>query len=475
MNLYRKVTAEIDDGPAGPEIGALFDFDGTLIAGFSVFAFFREQFARGELSREQLLKLAGAGAGYGLGNLGFSGLLVASARMMADMSESQFMSLGREVFEKRIAKVIYPEARALVDAHLRKGHTVAIVSSATRFQVQAAADELGIEHALCSELEVVDGVFTGEVVRPTCWGQGKVTAAERLASSHGVDLDRSFFYSDSHDDIPLLERVGHARPLNPTPKLVEVAEERGWPVRRFASRGRPRPSDLARTVAATGSMLPSFLAGLPIWALTGSKSQGLNFSMSLFADVASALIGLNLDVTGEHNLWIKRPAVFVFNHQSQADVVIMARLLRRDVAGVGKKEIGKVPILGQIMQFAGTVMIDRSDAVAARETMRRLVDTIRVEGKSVVISPEGTRTVSPRVGPFKKGAFHLAMQAGVPIVPVVIRNALDVSPKGDLLFHPATVAVEVLEPVDTGDWQAETIDEHVAAVRMLFLETLGQV
>ena len=67
------------------------------------------------------------------------------------------------------------------------------------------------------------------------------------------------------------------------------------------------------------------------------------------------------------------------------------------------------------------------------------------------------------------------MQAGVPIVPVVIRNALDVSPKGDLLFHPATVAGEVLEQVDTGAWQAETIDEHVAAVRMLFLETLGQV
>ena len=328
---------------------------------------------------------------------------------------------------------------------------------------------------LCSQLEVRDGKFTGEIVRPTCWGEGKVDAAEKLAEALDLDLERSFFYTDSHDDLPLLKRVRYPRPLNPTPKLVEVAEANGWPVRRFASRGRPRASDLLRTVAAAGTMLPSILAGLPIWALTGSKTEGLNFSMSLFADVASAIIGLNLDVTGEHHLWSHRPAVFIFNHQSQADVVIMTRLLRRDIAGVGKKEIAKVPVLGQLMQFAGTVMIDRSNSDKAIETMNKLVDTIRVEGKSIAIAPEGTRTVSKNLAPFKKGAFHLAMKAGVPIVPIVIRNALDVSPKGDPLFHPATVAVEVLKPIDTSKWSASTLDDHVADVRLKFLKTLGQV
>ena len=183
---------------------------------------------------------------------------------------------------------------------------------------------------------------------------------------------------------------------------------------------------------------------------------------------------MNLDVEGEHNLWLQRPAVFIFNHQSQADMVIIAKLLRRDLAGVGKKEIANVPILGRIMQFAGIVMIDRSDPEKAIQSMRRLVDTIRVEEKSVAIAPEGTRTVSTHVGEFKKGAFHLAMQAGVPIVPIVIRNALDVSPKGDLLFHPATVGVSVLEPIDTSEWRVEDIDEHVAAVRAKFIETLEQ-
>jgi putative phosphoserine phosphatase/1-acylglycerol-3-phosphate O-acyltransferase len=194
----------------------------------------------------------------------------------------------------------------------------------------------------------------------------------------------------------------------------------------------------------------------------------------LFADVSSALIGLKLVVRGEENLWLRRPAVFVFNHQSKADVVIMARLLRRDITGVGKKEIKNIPIIGKTMELAGTVFIDRANAASAIEAMQPLVDALRNEGKSVVIAPEGTRSVSPRLAPFKKGAFHLAMQAGVPMVPIVIHNAGDVAPKGDFVFRPATVEVDVLPPVDTGEWRADTIERHVAEVRQMFQATLGQ-
>ena len=85
-----------------------------------------------------------------------------------------------------------------------------------------------------------------------------------------------------------------------------------------------------------------------------------------------------------------------------------------------------------------------------------------------------TRSVSPRLAPFKKGAFHLAIQAGVPMIPIVIRNAGDVAPKGDFVFRPATVDVEVLPPVDTSDWRAETVEDHVREVRNMFLRALGQ-
>jgi hypothetical protein len=133
-----------------------------------------------------------------------------------------------------------------------------------------------------------------------------------------------------------------------------------------------------------------------------------------------------------------------------------------------------MPVIGKVLEMGGVVMIDRKNASSAIEAMQPLVEAMREEGRSVALAPEGTRSVSPNLGPFKKGAFHLAMQAGVPMVPVVIHNAGDVAPKGDFVFRPATVEVDVLPPVDTSDWTPETIDEHVREVRNMFLRTLGQ-
>jgi putative phosphoserine phosphatase/1-acylglycerol-3-phosphate O-acyltransferase len=222
------------------------------------------------------------------------------------------------------------------------------------------------------------------------------------------------------------------------------------------------------------TLMGSFFAGLPIWALTGSKREAMNFSLSVFADTASALIGLNLEIKGEHHLWSHRPAVFIFNHQSNVDMVIIARLLRRDISGVGKKELRDLPLIGRILELSGVVLIDRKDTEKAIETMKTLVDTMRIEGKSVCMSPEGTRSITPKLAPFKKGAFHLAMQAGVPVVPIVIQNSSDIMPKGDMIYRPATIRVEVLPPVETHNWSADTIDEHMNSVRDLFLRTLGQ-
>jgi putative phosphoserine phosphatase/1-acylglycerol-3-phosphate O-acyltransferase len=474
MTAHKDIIRNIEKAPRGPQIGAFFDFDGTLIAGFSATVFLKEQIRRGEVSPQEFLEMLSAVAQFSLGGTGFSGLMTTAAQFMRGIREADYAAFGEELFEQQIARKVYPESRALVNAHRALGHTVAIISSATPYQVEPVARDLGIEQVICSRYEVKDGVFTGGIVRPLCFGEGKVQAAENLAKEFDVDLDQSFFYTDSDDDLQLLERVGHPQPLNPNSKLTEIAEEHGWPIRRFKSRGQPGLFDFLRSVAATVSLVPSAIAGLPIWALTGSQREARNFSTSLFADVSSALIGLNLVVRGEENLWAHRPAVFVFNHQSKADVVIIARLLRRDIAGVGKKEIKKIPFIGKTMQLAGTVFIDRTNATSAIEAMQPLVNALRNEGKSVVIAPEGTRTVSPRLAPFKKGAFHLAMQAGVPIVPIVIHNAGDVAPKGDFVFRPATVEVDVLPPVDTSEWRSETIAEHVAEVRNLFKVTLGQ-
>lgn len=461
--------------PEGPHIAALFDFDGTIIAGYSATAMLWEKIKRGELSAEELVETANVMAQYSMGGLGFSGLMTAASKFMKGVSEESYFAFGEELYEKHIARKVYPESRALIEAHLAKGHTVAIVSSATIYQIEPTARDLNIEHILCSQYEVENGEFTGNIIRPLCFGEGKVIAAEKLAKKHKLDLNKSYFYSDSYDDIELLERVGNPRPLNPNGKLTEVAKERGWPLQKFDSRGQGKPVDYLRTIYATGSLVTSFVAGLPIWALTGSQREATNFSTGLFGDIAAALTGVQLDVSGEENLWAQRPCIFVFNHQSKADVMIIAKLVRKDIGAIAKKEIKDMPVIGKVLELAGTVFVDRANGRNAIKMMEPLIDAIKVDGKSICIAPEGTRTLSPKVGPFKKGAFHLAMQAGVPIVPIVIHNAGDVAPKNEFVMRPARVKVEVLPPVDTSGWKRATLNDHVAEVRNMFLTALGQM
>jgi len=459
----------------GAHIAALFDFDGTIIAGYSATAMLREKFQRREMSVEEIAETANVIAQHSLGNIGFSGLMTAAAKFMKGVEEESFVTFGEELYKKHIARKIYPETRAIIEAHRAKGHRVAIISSATIYQIEPTARDLGITDIKCSAYEIEDGVFTGEIVRPLCFGEGKVLAAEELAAEYGLDLGQSFFYSDSDDDIELLERVGKPRPLNPNLKLKAIADERGWPVQRFASRGTPTWVDYTRTIYATGSLVGAFAAGLPIWALTRSQREAVNFSLGLFGDFATAITGVELEVEDERHLWSSRPCVFIFNHQSKADVMILAKLIRRDMGAVGKKEIRDIPILGKLMEWGGTVFVDRADGQSAIRAMEPLVDAIRHDGKSICIAPEGTRTLTPKLGAFKKGAFHLAMQAGVPIVPIVIHNATDVAPKNEFVMRPATVLVTVLPPVDTSEWSVRNLNAHVREVRNLFLRTLGQV
>ena len=268
MASIKELLKDIEASPDGPEIAAVFDFDGTVIAGYSATVFIREQLKRGDLKPREFVELMAAMSNFGLGNLGFSGMMAINAQFMRGIEEDTYIEVGKELYTRQIARLIYPESRALVDAHLAKGHTVAIISSATPYQVEPAAQDLGIDEVLCTHLEVDKGKFTGAVVRPTCFGQGKVDAAEALAARSGADLDQSFFYSDSTDDLLLLERVGHPRALNPSQKLRKLARDRNWKIGQFGSRGRPTVGQFIRSVAATSSLVTSFAAGLPVYALS---------------------------------------------------------------------------------------------------------------------------------------------------------------------------------------------------------------
>jgi putative phosphoserine phosphatase / 1-acylglycerol-3-phosphate O-acyltransferase len=192
---------------------------------------------------------------------------------------------------------------------------------------------------------------------------------------------------------------------------------------------------------------------------------------SIAAVASPALAGVQLEVTGEEHLWSHRPAVFLFNHQSSLDTLAIGSLLRRDFTGVAKKEAARDPRFAPIGALLDVVYIDRANSKRAREALRPVVDRLR-DGTSIAMAPEGTRTPTPRLRPFKKGAFHVAMQAGVPVVPVVLRNAGQLMWRGEAVVHPGTLQVAVLEPIPTEGWRVEDLGERVAEVRARFEATL---
>jgi len=249
------ITRPVMEGESGKHIGAFFDLDRTLIKGFSAKEFFQTKILSGRITaREIVAQFAGVMV-YAMGNGNFAGLAAVSAQGVKGVKEKVFIEVGEDVYHKHLADKIYPESRALVAAHMAKGHTVAIISAATPYQVNPIARDLNIEHIMCTRMEVIDGTFTGNVIEPACWGDGKAYAAKELAKEHNLDLSKCFFYTDSAEDLPLLEIVGEPRAMNPDTKLSALAYRNDWQVFRLNDDKRPGVSNIMRTGMALGSLV----------------------------------------------------------------------------------------------------------------------------------------------------------------------------------------------------------------------------
>jgi HAD superfamily hydrolase (TIGR01490 family) len=216
-----------------PRIGAFFDMDKTLIAQNSGALFMRYRYEQGQLSGWDLALGLAAYLRYKAGVLDIRAWTADAMLQFAGESER---SLAREAtawFEERVAPTIYPEAEEIVRQHAGQGHVVAIVSGATKYVVKPLAARLGVKHILYTRLEVERGRFTGRVVEPICFEEGKIYWLQQLVEEQHIDLARSWFYSDSVTDLPLLELVGHPVVTNPDPRLYRIAVRRHWPVRFF--------------------------------------------------------------------------------------------------------------------------------------------------------------------------------------------------------------------------------------------------
>ena len=244
---------------------------------------------------------------------------------------------GNRIFNAKIANMIYPDARILVDAHRAAGHTIVLASSATLPQVESAAEDLGIDHIVCTELELVDGEFTGRLASPVRWGEEKANGVREFAEEYGIDLKESFCYSNGAEDVPFLELAGHPRPLNPDEDLVAYAKKKKWPIARFKMPHRHNPITVARSLTAIGALGFGVAAGATTALINSDRRVGMAVAASVGSDLALATAGVKLNVVGEEHLWSNRPCVFLFNHQSQLDMLLLGALLRRDFTAVARR------------------------------------------------------------------------------------------------------------------------------------------
>ncbi len=236
---------------------AFFDLDRTLISGASAFPFGIEAWRQGLASNTDLRQWAIAAISFKLlGDKGDN-----SEDIKGDfLSRSEGASVramegvGTAVMPKLVARV-RPEARRLVEMHHEAGRDTWIVSASPYEIVEPFARTLGMTGAIATKGRVVAGHYTGELDGPFVYGQGKAEAIDKLTADRGYDLDRSYAYSDSISDLPMMEMVGHPVAVNPDSELDRVAHERGWPIVIFARRTKR-----AIALSAMGTAAAAFTA-----------------------------------------------------------------------------------------------------------------------------------------------------------------------------------------------------------------------
>ena len=206
---------------------AFFDMDNTLLTVDTGISWTRFLYRRGELAPTMLAKVAYWSTLYKLAVLDMESVFTKLCLDLRGDSEAEMIAKCDVWYRQHIAPYVAPAARVAVEHHRSAGHVVVLATGSTIYAARPVAQGIGIEHVLSSELEVDRGVFTGKP-RALCFGPHKVALAERWAERHGVDLAASYFYSDSFNDLPLMERVGTAIAVNPDARLRRHARRRGW-------------------------------------------------------------------------------------------------------------------------------------------------------------------------------------------------------------------------------------------------------
>lgn len=216
-----------------------------------------------------------------------------------------------------------------------------------------------------------------------------------------------------------------------------------------------------------GIGIPAIVAGLLV---PGQSRKGKIFRWvtKSYSAVALKLFGVTRETRGLSRVERDKPYVFMSNHVSHIDSPALALSIPHPLHWVFKKELSRIPVFGWVLLSLGQIMVDRSDASQARGAMASAASGLS-GNNSVLIYPEGTRSKDGKLQPLKKGGFHIAVQAGLPIVPVRVSGSREIVPSGSLSVRPGHVVVELFDPIPTAGKTEADIPELIGRVREALL------
>lgn len=187
-----------------------------------------------------------------------------------------------------------------------------------------------------------------------------------------------------------------------------------------------------------------------------------------------ALSGIKFHVDGAEHMPLDRAAVYCSNHQSHIDPPVLYEALHPEMRILYKAEIDRLPILPRAFRLAGFIPVDRKNKEAGMRAIEAAAASIRA-GNSFLVFPEGTRSPTDDMLPFKKGAFIMAIKAQAPIVPIAIKGGRDAMRRGSHVIQPVTITIRVGEPVETAGLDVKDRDAVIATVRGRIAQLLAEI
>jgi len=210
---------------------ALFDLDHTIYDSDSSHVLVRRAHKLGFLKTRDLLKGIGMVLRHKMGWGDTRRFIETAYRWLEGVPVEDFRRFGNEIVEDTLMGFVHPEIRTILTQHQEEGADIVILSAALEVICESIARHLGMDHIICSRLEVRDGKYTGRGLGPPCIGEEKLIRVQAYCREHGHRLEDAYYYADSILDLPALEAVGHPVCINPDKKLAAEAKERGWTVR----------------------------------------------------------------------------------------------------------------------------------------------------------------------------------------------------------------------------------------------------